>query len=95
MLRVVASRGPCKGLDVKRGLTDLYGEEVNHGRLYPNLDELTTRGYISKQAEEPDRRSNQYELTAAGSEWVRMKADVFGNLAATVETEVVADGGEQ
>jgi DNA-binding PadR family transcriptional regulator len=49
------------GLRIKRQLEALYGEEVNHGRLYPNLDTLVEDGLIEKS--EIDKRTNNYALT--------------------------------
>ena len=56
----------AKGLAIKRILetSEWYGEEVNHGRLYPNLDTLVEKGLIAKG--ELDKRTNHYELTDAG-----------------------------
>jgi DNA-binding PadR family transcriptional regulator len=54
------------GLAIKRQLEDYYESEVNHGRLYPNLDELVERGLVEKS--ELDKRTNQYALTDAGYE---------------------------
>lgn len=47
-------------------LEDYYGNEVNHGRLYPNLDELVERDLIAKS--ELDKRTNEYEFTDDGYE---------------------------
>lgn len=52
------------GLAIKRSLEAYYGKDVNHGRLYPNLDELVEKGYVKKG--EIDKRTNSYELTDAG-----------------------------
>jgi len=52
------------GLAIKRELEDYYGEEVNHGRLYPNLDALIERGLVEKS--ELDKRTNEYGLTDDG-----------------------------
>lgn len=52
------------GLAIKRELEDYYGEEVNHGRLYPNLDDLVTKGFVEKS--ELDKRTNEYALTDEG-----------------------------
>jgi DNA-binding PadR family transcriptional regulator len=60
----VLSKEPMYGLAVKRELEDYYGEEVNHGRLYPNLDDLVEMGFVSKS--ELDKRTNEYELTDEG-----------------------------
>ncbi|WP_395166380.1 PadR family transcriptional regulator [Natrinema pallidum] len=52
------------GLAIKRGLEDYYGTEVNHGRLYPNLDELVGLELVEKG--ELDKRTNNYTLTGKG-----------------------------
>lgn len=54
------------GLAIKRDLESYYGEEVNHGRLYPNLDDLVDLGLVEKTA--LDKRTNQYALTDEGYE---------------------------
>jgi len=54
------------GLGIKRHLTEWYGEDVNHGRLYPNLDTLVEMGLLEK--EELDKRTNAYRLTESGVE---------------------------
>ena len=61
---IILAEEPMYGLAVKRELEDYYGAEVNHGRLYPNLDELVEMGLIEKS--ELDKRTNQYELTDDG-----------------------------
>ncbi|MFC7226040.1 PadR family transcriptional regulator [Salinirubellus salinus] len=60
------------GLAIKRELEEYYGEEVNHGRLYPNLDDLVEMGLVEKS--ELDKRTNQYALTDDG------EAAVLGQL---------------
>lgn len=55
-----------KGVTVKRRLHSYYDAEVNHGRLYPNLDELVRAGLVTKGAK--DQRTNAYGLTDAGSD---------------------------
>ena len=52
------------GLAIKRGLEDIHGEEINHGRLYPNLDDLTDEGLVEKG--EIDDRTNSYRVTQEG-----------------------------
>ncbi|MEA1931590.1 helix-turn-helix transcriptional regulator [Halohasta litorea] len=49
------------GLAIKEALQDYRDEEINHGRLYPNLDTLVEKGYVEKSAK--DRRTNLYTLT--------------------------------
>jgi len=62
----ILAREPMYGLAIKRELEEYYGEEVNHGRLYPNLDELVDVGLVEKSA--LDKRTNQYALTGDGVE---------------------------
>jgi len=56
--------GEKYGLGLKRDLGDYRGDEVNHGRLYPNLDRLADRDLVHKK--ELDKRTNGYSLTDAG-----------------------------
>ena len=52
------------GLGIKRELEIIRDVEVNHGRLYPNLDDLVDAGLMSKG--ERDKRTNTYHVTQAG-----------------------------
>lgn len=61
---VILAKEPMYGLAIKRELEDYYGTEVNHGRLYPNLDELVELGLVEKS--ELDKRTNEYSLTDDG-----------------------------
>lgn len=63
-LLVILAEEPRYGLAVKRELEEYYNHEINHGRLYPNLDDLVERGLVEKS--ELDKRTNQYELTEDG-----------------------------
>lgn len=54
------------GLAIKRELEEYYGSEINHGRLYPNLDDLVSMGLVMKS--ELDKRTHQYALTEEGEE---------------------------
>jgi DNA-binding PadR family transcriptional regulator len=65
---VILAEEPRYGLAIKRELEEYYGSEVNHGRLYPNLDELVEMGLVEKS--ELDKRTNEYGLTDAGHEAV-------------------------
>ncbi len=64
----ILSEEAMYGLAIKRELESYYGSEVNHGRLYPNLDDLVDDGLVEKS--ELDKRTNQYELTDAGHDAV-------------------------
>lgn len=87
---VVLAKKPMYGLAIKEELEAYYGEDVNHGRLYPNLDELVGMDYVEKS--ERDKRTNEYELTEEGREvildqfdWMMSKfdADELRNLRDT------------
>ncbi len=68
------------GLAIKCALEEYYGEAVNHGRLYPNLDTLVDKDFVEKS--ELDKRTNEYELTDEGAqalgEEIHWLADHFG-----------------
>lgn len=66
ILRVVAAADADApyGLAIKRALESWYDEVQNHGRLYPNLDELVDAGLLDKSAK--DKRTNGYALTSRG-----------------------------
>ncbi|AAM88730.1 helix-turn-helix transcriptional regulator [Natrialba phage PhiCh1] len=57
------------GLGIKRELERTRDVDVvNHGRLYPNLDELVEIGLIEKSM--VDRRTNEYSTTNTGQQLV-------------------------
>ncbi|MDR5657734.1 helix-turn-helix transcriptional regulator [Halodesulfurarchaeum sp. HSR-GB] len=53
-----------RGLEIKDELEKVYEGEIHHGRLYPNLDTLVTKGLVDKGT--IDKRTNSYELTRRG-----------------------------
>ena len=55
---------PPHGLAVKDDLEQHYSGEINHGRLYPNLDILVEKGLVEKSA--INKRTNGYEITSRG-----------------------------
>ena len=87
---VILAEEPMYGLAIKRNLEDYYGTEVNHGRLYPNLDDLVEMGLVEKS--ELDKRTNQYELTDEGEDavlqrlnWVLSKFVIDDDRATAVQ----------
>ncbi len=62
----ILAEEPRYGLAIKRELETYYDDDVNHGRLYPNLDDLVEMGLVEKS--ELDKRTNQYALTDEGYE---------------------------
>lgn len=60
------------GLGLKDDLEQRYDLEVNHGRLYPNLDDLVAAGLVAKGS--IDKRTNSYTLTADGTRALASRA---------------------
>ena len=52
------------GLAIADELAEYYTKEIQHGRLYPNLDTLVDKGLVEKEQE--DGRTNSYSLTGRG-----------------------------
>ena len=63
LLWTLSHENARKGLALKADLADYYGEEINHSRLYQNLDTLVERDLVAKEAR--DKRTNEYSLTEA------------------------------
>jgi DNA-binding PadR family transcriptional regulator len=81
---VILAEEPRYGLAIKRELETYYDDEVNHGRLYPNLDDLVELDLVEKS--ELDKRTNQYALTEAGEDVVMEQLSwVFGKLVTDSE----------
>ncbi|WIV67002.1 PadR family transcriptional regulator [Natrialbaceae archaeon AArc-T1-2] len=64
LLYVIAGADQPSGQDVKDEVEAYYSAEINHGRLYPNLDTLVNRELVEKG--QLDRRTNYYAITDAG-----------------------------
>lgn len=71
ILYIVGKLKEPHGLAIKRKLEAYYDSEVNHGRLYPNLDQLVEEGYIDKG--EKDDRTNEYTLTNQAKKKLRQR----------------------
>ncbi|WP_435065053.1 helix-turn-helix transcriptional regulator [Halobaculum sp. EA56] len=61
------------GLAIRDVLEDLYNKPINHGRLYPILDDLADQELITKTS--VDNRTNEYGLTDAGYDLLRRRRD--------------------
>ncbi|MFC6838407.1 PadR family transcriptional regulator [Halomarina ordinaria] len=64
LLYVIAGFDKPSGQELKSELEDQTGDDITHGRLYPNLDTLVNSGYVEKG--ELDRRTNWYRLAEKG-----------------------------
>jgi len=66
-LAAISSLIEPSGKDIQREVetnVPMYDESINHGRNYPNLDELVDAGLVEKG--EQDGRTNYYTLTDDG-----------------------------
>ncbi|MFB6164733.1 MAG: PadR family transcriptional regulator [Haloarculaceae archaeon] len=73
LLYLVAGLEEPHGLAIKDEMETYYEDEVHHGRLYPNLDELVEKGLVEKGSK--DRRTNVYSTTARGKRELEARRD--------------------
>lgn len=89
LLYLIVGLNEPHGLAVKEELDNYYEKDIQHGRLYPNLDTLVDKGSVKKG--ELNKRTNVYSLTARGRrelevrrEWEdRYLSEIVGPSAAT------------
>ena len=72
-LYVIAGLDEPNGLEIKAELDEYYSKEIQHGRLYPNLDTLVKKGLVRKGAH--DDRTNAYALTERGQREIDARHD--------------------
>lgn len=79
-LVVIAGLGESVGLDIATGLEEYYGQQVNHGQLYPNLDTLEEMSLVERKYADP--RTSVYSLTEQAEremrdhfEWIQSALD--------------------
>ncbi|WP_265107844.1 PadR family transcriptional regulator [Halosolutus halophilus] len=68
LLYVIAGADRPSGQTVKDEVEKYYSSEINHGRLYPNLDTLVNKGLVEKG--QLDRRTNYYAITDEGRQQI-------------------------
>jgi len=80
LLYVITGADQPSGQDVKDEIEQYYSSEINHGRLYPNLDTVVNKDLVEKG--QLDRRTNYYTITDEGEqaiedrrEWVLQYVD--------------------
>ena len=78
---------PPKGLAIKSYLEREYDEEINHSRLYQNLDALIDHGLLAKGRK--DDRTNEYATTEEARELLERHARRRAE-----QTGLSTDGGE-
>ncbi|WP_224450271.1 PadR family transcriptional regulator [Haloprofundus salilacus] len=76
LLWVIAGQEQPSGQEVKNELEEYVEGEINHGRLYPNLDTLVNKSYVEKGP--IDRRTNYYAITEKGRESLRERREWEG-----------------
>ena len=73
LLYVTAGLEEPHGLAIREELSEYYEKEVQHGRLYPNLDTLVEKGLLEKGKH--DERTNAYEVTRRGEREIEARRD--------------------
>jgi len=73
LLYVVAGLDEPHGLAIKDELEEYYEKEIQHGRLYPNLDSLAEKGLVEKG--QKDRRTNYYTATRRGKREITARTE--------------------
>lgn len=66
VLYVVLHEEHPSGQSIRRKMEEHYNENINHGRLYPNLDTLVESGLLNKGKK--DERTNEYQITSKGKD---------------------------
>jgi DNA-binding PadR family transcriptional regulator len=64
LLYVIVSLDIPSGQFIRENIEQSTDTDVNHGRLYPNLDTLVDNGLVERG--DLDRRTNYYQLTEFG-----------------------------
>ncbi len=73
LLYVIAGADQPSGQEVKEDVEGYYTTEINHGRLYPNLDTLVNKKLVEKG--ELDRRTNYYAISDTGVEAINERRE--------------------
>ena len=66
------------GQDIQHRMKAEHNEDVDHGRLYPNLDDLVDYGLLDKG--EQNLRTNYYQITNDGRRLVEDTARYFDEI---------------
>ncbi|WP_436346968.1 PadR family transcriptional regulator [Natronorubrum sp. FCH18a] len=73
LLYVIAGADEPSGQEVKDEVEKYYNSEINHGRLYPNLDTLVNKELVEKG--QLDRRTNYYAISDSGLEQIEERRE--------------------
>jgi len=70
LMYVILDNDQPSGQEIRRNMEEYYdSSNVNHGRLYPNLDTLVEEDIIVKGAK--DQRTNYYDMTEKGESFIQ------------------------
>lgn len=72
---VLADVQPAIGTELREALEEEIGQTINHGRFYPNMDDLVDEGLVVKHENMPDKRTNTYELSEEGRSLLKTRHD--------------------
>lgn len=84
---VIAGHDEPHGLVIKEELEDYYTGEINHGRLYPNLDTLVEEELVEKG--QKDKRTNKYQLSERGRHYIVARRKFEEKLASDITDETI------
>ncbi|AHG01907.1 PadR family transcripitonal regulator (plasmid) [Halostagnicola larsenii XH-48] len=73
LLYVINGADRPSGQDIKEEAEQYYNADINHGRLYPNLDTIVNKQLVEKG--QLDRRTNYYAITDAGKDIIQERRD--------------------
>ena len=73
LLYVIADADQSSGQDIKEEVEQYYSSEINHGRLYPNLDSLVDKELVEKG--QLDRRTNYYTISDQGQQQIEERQE--------------------
>ena len=73
LLYVISGADQPSGQDVKDEIEQYYSSEINHGRLYPNLDTVVNKDLVEKG--QLDRRTNYYAITDEGDQAIENRRE--------------------
>lgn len=74
LLYVINGADRPSGQDVKEEVEQYYNTDINHGRLYPNLDTVVNKELVEKG--QLDRRTNYYAITESGEQSIQERREL-------------------
>ena len=93
VLLAVQHLGPeAYGVTIRREIEARTGRKVSHGAIYPTMDRLEAKGYVSSSvgaptAERGGRSKRHFKLEPAGLEALERSRDMLAAMWRGVESE--------